>query len=409
MRATFNLRTIIPCLLAVFVDILGFSLAMPAFIALFSSTTFLPDLVSETTRFSYLAIALVLYPLFMFFGASFMGDLSDRVGRKKVLILCMGGFVIGFFIIGLGASQQSLFLLYLGRILTGLTAASLPVTMAAIIDLSTPKNKATHMSLVVFVQSLGIIVGPLMVGILSDSQIVHFFNPSSPFYAASFLALASLLLIAYFFRESFERTSKKKIRFLRVIFIFAEVAKHPRIRILAVSFFLHQIGIGLYLQLILIYLGKMFSYTSFKMGIFNSFVGLWLAIGLILIPPLVKRFRIEWIACISIGLLGLSELFAATFSSAILVWVGGIWIGITGNIAWSSILTSFSEAADSTNQGWALGISGSIVALAFIITGFSPNLVPIIGALPVIGAGGFCTLIASLILFYYCRKKLTLR
>ncbi len=406
VKASFNLKEISPCLFAVLVDILGFSLAIPILTALFTSGDFFPASTSDTVRFAYLAAGFMLYPAFMFFGSSFMGDLSDIIGRKKVLLLCMGGFTFGFILMGLGASAHHLFLLFLGRALTGLTAASLPVTMAAIADLSTPSNKAAHMSFVVIVQGAGIVLGPLMAAFLSNSDFVSFFTDATPFYSAAGLALIAFLWIHTFFSESFERQIGKKLHPFRVILVFIEAAKHPRIRILTSAFLLHQVGIGLYLQLILIFLSQKFQYTSFGIGIFNAFLGLWIALGALFVGPLAKRFRIEWIACSMVALLGLSEFFASLIRPEVLIWINALFVGGFGNIAWSAILTSFSEAVDSNSQGWALGITGAVVALSFMLTGFSPNLIPYFGTLPLIGFGGVCTLVGSLILFYYCRKKL---
>lgn len=171
---------------------------------------FSPPTTTESVRFGYLAAGLILYSLFMFFGSSFMGDFSDIIGRKKVLILCMAGFCIGFSLMGIGAQVNSIWLLFVGRGFTGLTAASLPTTMAAITDLSTPENKASNMSFVVLVQSFGFVLGPLMGGFLSNSSIVSFFDDSTPFFAASFLALIAFLWIGLFFSESFGSSSRKK-------------------------------------------------------------------------------------------------------------------------------------------------------------------------------------------------------
>ena len=116
------------------------------------------DFLSQGTqtalRYTYLSLSFALYPLFMFFGSSFMGDLSDRLGRKKILLFCMSGFTIGFAMMGMAVIYKDLSLIFLGRIITGFTAASLPVTLAAIVDLSTKSNRALHMSFVVLVQSI---------------------------------------------------------------------------------------------------------------------------------------------------------------------------------------------------------------------------------------------------------------
>lgn len=403
MKAQFNFKEVAPCLFAVFVDILGFSLALPVLTALFTTGDFLSAETSQSLRYGYLALGLVLYPFFMFFGSSFMGDLSDIVGRKKVLMLCMAGFFLGFCVMGVGVEIGSLVALFLGRSLTGLTAASLPVTMAAIADLSTPENKATHMSFVVFVQSLGFVLGPLIGGILSNPRFGSFFNDGIPFFFSGIFALIACIWIGVAFQESFEKIGKK-IHPLRVILVFVEVAKHPTIRLLTLVFLLHQIGIGLFIQLILIYLHRAFDYTSFQMGLFNGFMGMWMGVGLFSIPYLSKRFRIEWVACIFIGLLGVSELLTSISTIEWLIWAFVIPLGMSGNIAWSAILTSFSHAADESSQGWALGITGAVVALSFMLTGFSPNLVPFFGVMPLIALGGGLLLISSLVMRFYTRR-----
>lgn len=403
MKLAFNVKEIAPCLFTVLVDILGFSIALPIITALFTTGDFLSPNISEHVRYAYLAIGLSLYPFFMFFGASFMGDLSDIIGRRKVLLLCMAGFCLGFTGMGIAVELRSLVLLFIGRALTGITAASLPVTMAAISDLSTPANKATHMSFVVLFQNIGLILGPLLGGLLSDPKFVSFFNDAFPLFVASIFSAIAFFWLAIAFKESFV-SLKKKIHPLRIILVFVQVAKHPAIRTLTASFFLRQLGIGLFFQLILIFLQRNFNYTLFEMGIFNSYMGLWLGLGIFFIPYLSRHFRIEWVACSSITILSLIILSISMVRLEWIIWILIIPFAISGTIAWSATLTAFSQAVDKNTQGWALGITGSIVALGFMITGFSPNFIPHFGVMPLIGLGGILSLFGSLIMYYYCRK-----
>ena len=401
MKASFSFREITPCLYAVLVDILGFGLALPVLTALFtgSNDVMFSSSVSETLRFGYLALGFVLYPLFMFFGSSFMGDLSDIIGRKKVLLMCMAGFTLGFFCMGFAVTLKSLFLLFFGRSLTGLMAASLPTTMAAIADLSTKENKARHMSLVVLVQSIGFVLGPLLSGLLSAVSL------GVPFYFGAFLAFVAVLWIFLAFQESFVKKTHKQIRFLRIFLVFSEVFKHRLLRILTLAFIFHQMGIALYVQLILIYLRQSFAYSAFMMGMFNAFFGLWMAIGILVIVPFAtKRLPVERIAYVCLALTGASQLLSSIFSFQVALWLFVIPLGMFANVAWTAMLTSVSNAVDDKSQGWALGITGAVVALSFILTGFSPNLVPIIGSLPLIALGGVCFLIAWAIMRFYCHR-----
>ncbi len=405
MKAQFNFKEMAPILFAVFVDILGFGVALPILTALFSSGDFLPVGTSEHERYALLAVGLTLYPFCMLFGSSFMGDLSDIIGRKKVLVMCMGGFAIGFAFMGIGVKLISIPLLFFGRALTGLTAASLPTTMAAVADMSTDKNKAVHMSFVVFVQSIGFVMGPLIAGVLSNRNLAQVFDDAMPFFASAGLALLAFFWIGTGFQESFVKNPNKKLAPLRLIMVFVEAAKHKRIRLLTSAFIMHQMGIALFVQIILIYLQRTFDYTAFQMGLFNAFFGLWLGLGLvIIIPYAAKRFKIEYVAGVCIALMGVFQLITSASSLQWLVWLLLIPYASFANGAWSAILTSFSHAVDKQSQGWALGITGAVVALSFLITGFAPNLVPYVGAMPLIAFGGVLLIGGAFIMRHYCRR-----
>src|SRR5690606_12059210 len=93
----FSAKETLPLFFAILIDILGFGLVYPVLTALFTSNqSILPQSTPESLRFWYLGIGFMLYPFFMFFGSSFMGDLSDKIGRKKVILLCMAGLTLGF-------------------------------------------------------------------------------------------------------------------------------------------------------------------------------------------------------------------------------------------------------------------------------------------------------------------------
>jgi MFS transporter, DHA1 family, tetracycline resistance protein len=393
--------------MAVFVDVLGLSLALPVLTIIFTSDNSFAGEVSDAVKMAYLSIALALNPLFMFFGSSFMGDLSDIIGRKQVLAICMGGFVIGFAMMGVGSNAYSLTLIFGGRALSGLSAASLATTLAAIADMSNPEDKASNMSLVVLFQSLGLVLGPLVGGVLSDNTIISFFSPGLAFYVASGLALIAFLWIVLSYQDTKKPNAKKHLHPLRIVMVFVEVAKHAKVRLLTLSFLLQQLAMALFLQLSLVYLAQYFNYSGFMLGMYNVFLGVMTCLGVFVVPKLSKKVRSEWLAFLFIGLMGLSELIVPLVSHIeTFMWIIAILMGIFGIVAWTTILTSFSNAAGDHEQGWALGITGSIVALSFFLGGFAPNLAPIIGIPAILGIGGALAIIAALIFLYYCLKKL---
>jgi len=407
----FSLREVAPLLFAILIDILGFGLVYPVLTAMFtSSQSILPASTPESLRFWYLSLGFVLYPFFMFFGSSFMGGLSDKLGRKKVILICMAGLTIGFALMGIGVLAASLFLLFFGRSFSGLMAASMPVVFAAVSDLSPGQDKAVHMSYVALVQTIGFVLGPLLGGILSDPKIVWFFNFSIPFLVSACMAFIAFLWIYWGFNETFKPKASERIDFLQIFKVFYTAAKHRMIRILSAAFFLMQVAIALYLQLILIYYREKFDYESAMMGIFNAYVGVWFGIGLILIVPYAaRRFRIEMVAFVCLMVTALSEVLIAFIPGEILLWLVAIPLAMAGEVGFTAMLASFSNAASKNEQGWAMGITGAIIALSFALTGFAPTLVPAFGVKPLIFIGALCMFGAAGLMYFFCKKFLDLK
>jgi MFS transporter, DHA1 family, tetracycline resistance protein len=132
-----NLKTIAPCLLAITVDSLGFGLVYPILTMMFGGAhrTLLGPGVSAAEADFLFGLGYMLYPAGMFFGASMLGDLSDRFGRKPVLIICMGGLSLATAMMAAGIELRSVALLLFGRFLSGLMAGSQPIAQAAVSDL----------------------------------------------------------------------------------------------------------------------------------------------------------------------------------------------------------------------------------------------------------------------------------
>ena len=116
-----------------------------------------------------------------------------------------------------------------------------------------------------------------MTGLLTNSDVISFFNLSTPFFTSALIAAIALLWIAISFQETFVCKTTKKINPARIIFNFIDAARHPKVRILVIAFICQQVGIGLYIQLILIYLQNTFNYSASTLGLFNAFLGVWVS------------------------------------------------------------------------------------------------------------------------------------
>jgi len=407
MKRFAHLSAIAPCLLPIIIDSLGFGLVYPVLTAIFTSpaTAKLIHSTSDQVINFYLGFAYMLFPFCMFFGASYFGDLSDHLGRKKVIALCMGGMCIAFLLMALGISSFSLSILLIGRGLTGLMAGSQPIAQAAIADLSTPKTKAFNMSIMTFTISIGIVIGPLLGGFFSDPNIVEGFGFWTPFTVAAILALAAFFWILFGFQETYRKREKKKIQVLRPLLIFKEGFEQKAVRYLIFLFACNQVGFGIFFQTILIQIKQDFHYSRFLLGAFNGWIGFGFAVGLILVIPFaLKRWKVETVGILSLFATGVFEIFSGVNVSALLTWIIALPVAMADIIAYTMIMTIFSNAADHNTQGWIMGIFGSIVAISFALAGLSTNLLNLIGTHGIIILGGALQILSALLLWHFIRR-----
>ncbi|HEY4832642.1 MAG TPA: hypothetical protein VIH61_08810, partial [Waddliaceae bacterium] len=180
--------------------------------------------------------------------------------------------------------------------------------------------------------------------------------------------------------------------------------------LLALALLFSQMGVALYVQLILIFYKHKFNYSSLEMGAFNAYLGLWLAFSLIVIMPYwIKRCTVEWIAFFCLLISGITEILVAVTENELLLWLLGIPFAMSVQVGFTSMLTSFSNTADANSQGWVMGITGSVIAISFILTGLSPNLVPFVGVKRLIFLGALFMLSGSLSMLVFCKHILPTR
>lgn len=177
-------RKIVTLFLIVFIDLLGFSIILP--LLPFYAETFnaTPTQVGLLVA-SYAAAQLV--------GAPVLGRMSDRFGRKPVLIISLTGTFIGFLILGFA---NSLAMLFVSRILDGFTGGNISVAQAYVTDITDENNRARGLGMLGAAFGLGFIIGPALGGILS----VYGF--AVPAFVAASLSLISIIGVIIFLPES---------------------------------------------------------------------------------------------------------------------------------------------------------------------------------------------------------------
>jgi predicted MFS family arabinose efflux permease len=402
--------TAAPLLLVLFIDGMGLSLVVP----LLNSLMFDPhssffsgvSLSPAMHNFIYGAI-ISLYMLCWFFGAAWLGDLSDHVGRKKSLTICLLGAGFSYLISAVAVIFHSLTLLLIGRMIAGLTSGSQPIAQAAIVDLSDDQDKARNIGFILMSASLGFMLGPLLGGLLSDNRIVSWFDFSIPFYFAALISFINLILLGWLFHENFVviATNKISLRFSHAFDIFISAFKHEKIKKLSVVFFIYIFGWSSFYSFISLFLIKEYAFTPTQVSLFMAVMGVGFCIGTgVMVQYLVRRFSLASVFNSTLLLGAFFALLIATIHHAWVSWVFVAPLVCCVAIAYSVIVTIFSNQVDASKQGWVMGITGSIMALVWAVNGVIVGIIAAVNpTLPILISAVTLALVA--LCYYFLHRS----
>ena len=339
-------RALIPVLLVVFLDLIGFGIVIPLL------TFYSEDYGASPFQVTML---MAVYSLAQFAFAPLWGALSDRVGRRPVLlasiaatVVCLSGF----------AAANTLWMLFLFRTLHGACAANISTAQAAVADLTTPEKRAAGMGLIGAAFGIGFSVGPFIGGEMST------FGYAAPIWLAAGLSAINLVLAYFMLPETRHPGSTTRPRPISPA-AFIRVATHPVVGlcvvltfVLTVSFAMMESSFTLFAEHVRGLgaqdVGRMFAVAGVVMIVVQG--------GLI--RPLVKRFGEAplvptGIAILAIGLAALP--FAPPFGPMVAIFV---LMAIGQGISGPSLHSMISRGTAPEEQGLVLGTNQSMSALA---------------------------------------------
>ena len=399
-------HSIIPISFTVFLDLLGVGIVIPLLGVLFldPSSSLLPAAYSKTQRTFLLGMVIGVYPIAQFFGAPMLGSISDKIGRRKVLIISLFGTVIGYLLFAFGIMNGIFPLLIIGRLIDGFTGGNTSVAMSSIADISDKKSKAGNFGIMGMAMGMGFVLGPFIGGKLGDSSVVSWFNYSTPFLFASLLAMINIILVFLWLPETLhERRNVKITPFTG----FANIYKAftiPSLRTIFIINFLINFGFSFFAQFFQVYLIVKFSFDQSQIGNIFAFIGLWIVITQGLIARPLSR-RINPLKMLSFSPL----LLAATFFIIIipkdysLLYFIIPFVAVFHGLNYPNITSIISNLSDKSTQGEILGINQSMLSVAQALPPLIAGvIVAIHPSFPII-AGSILTFAAWLIFLLFFR------
>lgn len=346
-----DFKRVLPIFVIVLVDLLGLTIIiplLPLYAASFGTDPFTIGLLQTS------------YPLMQLIGAPFLGGLSDRYGRKPVLLVSQIGTFIGFLILGFAGSLP---ILFLSRIIDGLSGANIVVAQAAITDSTNERTRAQGLGLIGAAFGLGFTIGPAIAGIALVATNNNYHVPA--FLAAGF-SLVSVLLTFFWFHETLPESQRGQKRGSQnnIITNIGKSLRLPMVGVLLVLMFAQQLVFGGLESLLALFSLSRIGLNAAGNAILFVFVGVILVIvqGKY-IGPLSRRFGERRLILAGLGLLSLGLILTATTPAQPVPWYSyeEITEELTGRNATSADLT-IPVPEDDSNTGLA-GLGWLLVAM----------------------------------------------
>lgn len=303
------------------IDVIGLAIIIPVFPKLIEKL--IDGSISDASRIS--GLLLVVYSVMQFIFSPLIGNLSDRYGRRPVLLFSLLGFGADYLFL---AFAPTIGWLFVGRIIAGITGASFTTASAYIADVSSPEKRSQNFGMIGVAFGLGFIIGPVIGGVLGKMN-VHY-----PFYAAAALALLNALYGFFILPESLAKEHRRPFNWKRSnpLGTLIQLKKYPAVIGLALSLFIVYFAGHAVQSVWTFYTMEKFKWDEDLVGYSLGFIGLMVALvqgGLIrLVIPKLGQERSIWIGLVlyAVGMLlfGLANKSWMMFAYMIPYSLGGI-------------------------------------------------------------------------------------
>lgn len=344
-------------LVSVAIDMMGFGLIMPVMPTLLAELTGLP--AEEAAPWGgYLS---AVYAVLNFLAGPLLGSLSDRFGRRPVLLVAMGSLGANFLLMGLA---QSMWMLFLGRVLSGIAGATMSTASAYIADVTEPERRGQAFGMIGAAFGVGFILGPVLGGFLGQ------LDARAPFFVAAGLSLLNVLYGLFVLPESLAKENRRPFDLARAnpIGAFAHFKKLPHVAWLIVATGLLQFSQMLFPVVWGFFTEAQFGWSARDIGLSLGMVGVTSAVvqgGLI--GLFLKRLGPRTTAIVAMTVGTCTLLSYAFITEGWMVYVVLLFGGLNG-MATPAINSIASGRVDKSSQGELQGAVSSVNSLATILS-----------------------------------------
>lgn len=338
-------------LLVVFIDLIGFGIVIPT----------LPLLIENIGGGAFLVgVVISLFSLFQFLFSPILGRLSDKYGRKPVLVISSFINAASYLLIFL---SQAFWIIVLARIIAGIGSANIPVAQAYIADTSSSHDRTKKLGYIGAAFGLGFIVGPLLGGVVGEK-----FGIAAPFVIPAVLSAINTFLIFVMLPESNKALQKHiKIEFFNMA-VTREVLRPKNMSFLLFLFFFVNLALALIIGVFPLFAQQRFHWNEAQSGYFFALIGLGSFITqAFFIRLLLKRIDETQMVRVALWVFGIAIIGIGLSYVGWLTLLAGPISSFGFSLLNVNIQSLISLESKPEEQGIVLGISQSFGAMARVI------------------------------------------
>jgi DHA1 family tetracycline resistance protein-like MFS transporter len=339
-----------------FLDIMGLGLiipVLPKLIANFTSN----DIAAAASTYGFMV---AIYALMQFIFAPVLGNLSDRFGRRPVILISLLGSGFDYLLL---AFAPSLSWLFVGRVIAGLTAANFTAVTAYIADVSSPEKRAQNFGMVGAAFGLGFIIGPAIGGLLGNVGL------RVPFLVVAGITLLNALYGFFVLPESLKPENRREFSWARAnpVGALVNIGRYPAVVSLAAIIVLSGLAQNALQSIWVLYTSYRYNWGTSEVGISLAVVGLT---SIIVQGGLIRRIvpRLGEQRALIFGL-GISMVSYMLYGLATQAWMFYVipFIGALGFISAPSAQAIVSKSVQANEQGSVQGALSSLISLTGIV------------------------------------------